>query len=299
MSHDYLIKALSADGFVNICAIDSTKMVEEARRIHNASPTAAAALGRCLTAAAMMGSDLKGSRSSVTLRIKGGGPIGTIICSCGEDGCPRGTVTDFTVDPPRKPSGKLDVGAAVGTDGYLEVIRDVGMREPYAGRVPLVSGEIAEDLTSYYFQSEQSPGVCGLGVLTQNGKVTCAGGYLIRLLPGTPDEVIDELEKCAPLFVPATELLSGGATPEDIISILLPGFDMKILEESRKPVEYRCTCSRDRVTKALVSLGKAELLKFASECEVEPAEINCEFCDKTYVFRAPEIRELAESASRP
>jgi len=299
LAYNYLVKALSADGFVDIVVVDSTGMVEEARRLHNMAPTATAALGRSLTAVSMMGSDLKGKDCSVTLRIKGDGPIGTILCSSDETACTRGTVTDASVDPPRKPSGKLDVSAAVGRDGYLEVIRDVGLKEPYAGRVELVSGEIAEDLTSYYFRSEQCPTVCGLGVLMQNGHVSCAGGYLIRLLPGAPEEVISELEKCAPLFVPVTELLSQGASPEEIVQLLLPGFDMKILTEAKREVSYRCKCSSDRVAKALISLGKAELYQFADEVKNSPAEIKCEFCDKKYSFTASQLKALADRASKP
>jgi len=299
LAYNYLVKALSDDGYVDIVVADSTGMAEEARRLHNMAPTAAAALGRSLTAVSMMGSDLKGKECSVTLRIKGGGPIGTIVCSSDETACARGTVTDAAVDPPRKSSGKLDVGAAVGTDGYLEVIRDVGLKEPYAGRVELVSGEIAEDLTSYYFRSEQCPTVCGLGVLLQNGHVSCSGGYLIRLLPGAPEEVISELEKCAPLFVPVTELLSQGASPEEIIQILLPGFDMKILPEAKRDIFYRCKCSEDRVTRALISLGKAELYKFADEVRDNPAEIKCEFCDKKYHFTSAQLKTLADRASKP
>ena len=296
MSYDYLVRALSRDGFVDIIACDSTALVEEARRIHATRPTATAALGRLLTAAAMMGSDLKSENASLTLRVKGSGEIGTLLCSADASASARGTVSNPLCDPPRKPNGKLDVGAAVGTDGTLEVIRDLGFGEPYSGRVPLVSGEIAEDLTSYFFRSEQAPTVLGLGVLTESERVVTAGGYLIRLLPGAPDGVIDEVERCAPLFVPATELLSGGASPEDMVKLLLPGFDMQILPDSRKPVAYRCRCSRERVARALVSLGRDELLRFAEECRESPAEIKCEFCRKAYVFTSPELLELANSS---
>ena len=292
MSKNTLIRALSHDGYVDIIAADSTAMVEEARRIHATLPTATAALGRLLTAAAMMGSDLKSDDASITLRIKGSGGIGTLLCTADARASARGTVTNPLCDPPRKPNGKLDVGAAVGSDGYLEVIRDLGFGEPYTGRVPLVSGEIAEDLTSYFFRSEQTPTVLGLGVLTESGRVLASGGYLIRLLPGAPDEVIHELERCAPLFVPVTELLSGGAGPEDMVRLLLPGFDMQILPDSKKEITYRCRCSRERVARALVSLGKDELARFAEECRESPAEIKCEFCTKSYVFTAEELLEL-------
>jgi len=279
LSYDYLVRALSRDGFVDIIACDSTALVEEARRIHATRPTATAALGRLLTAAAMMGSDLKSENASLTLRVKGSGEIGTLLCSADASASARGTVSNPLCDPPRKPNGKLDVGAAVGTDGTLEVIRDLGFGEPYSGRVPLVSGEIAEDLTSYFFRSEQAPTVLGLGVLTESERVVTA-----------------EVERCAPLFVPATELLSGGASPEDMVKLLLPGFDMQILPDSRKPVAYRCRCSRERVARALVSLGRDELLRFAEECRESPAEIKCEFCRKAYVFTSPELLELANSS---
>ena len=296
VSHDTLIRALSRDGFVDIIVADSTAMVEEARRIHSTLPTATAALGRLLTAASMMGSDLKSDDASVTLRVKGSGEIGTILCTSDRSASARGTVSNPLCDPPRKPNGKLDVGAAVGSDGYLEVIRDLGFGEPYAGRVPLVSGEIAEDLTSYFFRSEQTPTVLGLGVLTESERVLAAGGYLIRLLPGAPDAVIDELERCAPLFVPVTELLSGGAGPEEIVRLLLPGFDMEILPDSSRRVTYRCRCSRERATRALISLGKDELMRFAEECREAPAEIKCEFCTKKYVFTSSDLLALSRTA---
>lgn len=298
MSYDYLIKALSRDGYVDIVVADSTKMVEEAGRLHNCAPTAAAALGRLLTAASMMGSDLKSPEASVSLRIKADGEAGTILCTSDSTACARGTITNPFVDPPRKPNGKLDVGAAVGKDGTLEVIRDLGYGEPYIGKVPLVSGEIAEDITSYYFHSEQAPTVCGLGVLVKNNHVISAGGYLIRLLPGTPDDVITELEHCAPLFAPATQFLSEGASPEDIIHLILPGFDMQILEESRRELRYVCKCSEERVTRALISLGRDELQKFAEECRDNPAEIKCEFCDKKYVFTSSDLMELSRQCRK-
>lgn len=298
MSYDYLIKALSRDGYVDIVVADSTKMVEEARRLHNCAPTAAAALGRLLTAASMMGSDLKSPEASVSLRIKADGETGTILCTSDSTACARGTITNPFVNPPRKPNGKLDVGAAVGKDGTLEVIRDLGYGEPYIGKVPLVSGEIAEDITSYYFHSEQAPTVCGLGVLVKNNHVISAGGYLIRLLPGTPDDVITELEHCAPLFAPATQFLSEGASPEDIIHLILPGFDMQILEESRRELRYVCKCSEERVTRALISLGRNELQKFAEECCDNPAEIKCEFCDKKYVFTSSDLMELSRQCRK-
>ena len=296
MSKNTLIRALSRDGYVDIIVADSTAMVEEARRIHATLPTATAALGRLLTAASMMGSDLKSDGASVTLRINGSGGIGTLLCTSDRTASARGTVANPLCDPPRKPDGKLDVGAAVGTDGYLEVIRDLGFGEPYSGRVPLVSGEIAEDLTSYFFRSEQTPTVLGLGVLTESERVLAAGGYLIRLLPGAPDSVIDDLERCAPLFVPVTELLSGGADPEEIVKLLLPGFDMEILPDSKREVAYRCRCTRERVTRALISLGQEELRRFAEECRGEPAEIKCEFCTKKYVFTSDDLLALSLAA---
>ena len=297
MSHNTLIRALSRDGYVDIVVADSTAMVEEARRIHSTRPTATAALGRLLTAASMMGSDLKGEGACLTLRVRGSGEIGTILCTSDASATARGSVTNPFCDPPRKPDGKLDVGAAVGSDGYLEVIRDLGFGEPYAGRVPLVSGEIAEDLTSYFFRSEQTPTVLGLGVLTGEERVTAAGGYLIRLLPGAPERVIDGLEKCAPLFVPVTELLSGGAEPEEIVHLLLPGFDMQILPDATRKVAYRCRCSRERVARALVSMGKEELTRFAGECRGDPAEIKCEFCMKKYVFTSEDLLALSGEAT--
>ena len=289
------LTAIDRSGSFRAYITITTDMVEKARRIHDTTPLATAALGRVLTGAGLMGILLKGKGDKLTVHFKGDGPAQLVLATADAMGNVKGYIANPDVDLPLKENGKLDVGGAIGI-GQLTVIKDLGLKEPYVGSIALVSGEIAEDLTSYFFRSEQAPTVLGLGVLTESERVVTAGGYLIRLLPGAPDGVIDEVERCAPLFVPATELLSGGASPEDMVKLLLPGFDMQILPDSRKPVAYRCRCSRERVARALVSLGRDELLRFAEECRESPAEIKCEFCRKAYVFTSPELLELANSS---
>lgn len=277
------------DGFVKAVAISSTELVSRAAEIHGTTPNATAALGRALTAASMMGNMQKVDNGSLTLQIRGGGPIGTITCVSDAEGNVRGVVTEPKVPLVEKYPGKLDVGAAVGTDGMLTVIRDLQMKEPYVGSTQLVSGEIGDDVTAYFVQSEQTPTACALGVLIDRDmSVKVAGGYLIQLLPGAPDEVIDKLEEGIRRAGAVTPMLDAGMTPEDILGQVVGDLGIVFLETT--PVEYRCYCSRDRVTAALISLGKEELAEIAQEEKTFPVE--CQFCDTVYQFTPEDIRNI-------
>ena len=287
---DHIVRAITSDGFVQASAITSTGIVERARQIHKTFPTATAALGRVLTAASMMGNQQKVDNGSLTLQIRGDGPLGTILAVSDAAGNVRGYVTNPQISLLEKYKGKLDVGAAVG-NGMLTVIRDLQMKEPYVGSVELVSGEIAEDLTSYFVQSEQIPTACALGVLVDvDQSVKAAGGYLIQLLPGAPDPVIDRIEAGIRAAGAVTQQLSGGMGAEELLRTVLHGFDLEILETT--PVEYRCYCSRSRVTSTLISLGRKELQEIADG--EENIHIGCQFCDADYTFTPGEVRELLQ-----
>lgn len=284
-----LVRAMTADGFVKAVAVDAKDMVERARQIHKTLPTATAALGRLLAGCSMMGNMQKVDNGSLTLQVKGGGPLGTVMAVSDAVGNVRGYVQNPQVSVLEKYRGKLDVGAAVGTDGMLTVIRDLQMKEPYVGSVALVSGEIAEDITSYFVQSEQTPTACALGVLVDTDQsVRAAGGYLVQLLPGAPDSVIDTLEQNIAQAGPVTALLDGGLSPEDMLRRVLDGMEVEILETTE--VEYRCYCSRRRVEATLISLGRKELTDIVREGE--NIEISCQFCDTIYKFTPEEIGEI-------
>ena len=290
--HDHIVRAITADGFVKAMAIASTDLVERARSIHHTTPTATAALGRVLTAASMMGNLQKVENGALTLQIKGGGPLGTILATSDATGNVRGYVHNPSITLLEKYAGKLDVGAAVGTNGMLTVIRDLQMKEPYVGSVALVSGEIADDVTAYFAQSEQTPTACALGVLVDTDQsVKVAGGYLIQLLPGAPDAVIDKLEQGIQKAGAVTPMLAEGLTPEAILRRVMADFELKFLEET--PVEYRCYCSRERVAATLITIGKKDLQELADGNE--PIRIECQFCDAVYEFSPQEIRELLET----
>ena len=279
------------DGFVKAVAIASTQIVSRAQQIHGTTPNATAALGRALTAASMMGNMQKTEKGSMTLQIRGGGPIGTITCVSDAEGNVRGCVTEARVPLVEKYPGKLDVGATVGTDGSLTVIRDLQMKEPYIGSTELVSGEIGDDVTAYFAQSEQTPTACALGVLVdRDTSVKVAGGYLLQLLPGAPDEVIDKLEAGIQRAGAVTAMLEAGLTPEDILGQVMGDLGVVFLETT--PVSYKCYCSRQRVTRALISLGRKELTEILEEGKSFPVE--CQFCDETYAFTPEDIRELLE-----
>ena len=287
--NDYIVRGMSMDGFVKVVAIRSTELVARAAGIHKTTPNATAALGRALTAASMMGNMQKVEDGSMTLQIRGGGPIGTITCVSDATGNVRGCVTESQVPLVEKFPGKLDVGATVGTDGSLTVIRDLQMKEPYIGSVPLVSGEIGDDVTAYFAQSEQTPTACALGVLVDRDlSVKVAGGYLLQLLPGAPDETIDALEKGIKRAGAVTAMLEAGLTPEEILGQVCGDLGVVFMETT--PVSYKCYCSRDRVTAALISLGKAELTEIMEEKKTFPVE--CQFCDTVYEFTPEDVAEL-------
>lgn len=289
---DYIVRAMTADGFVKAMAISSTHLVERARNIHKTTPTATAALGRVLTAASMMGNLQKVENGALTLQVKGNGPLGTILATSDAVGNVRGYVHNPSITLLEKYAGKLDVGAAVGTDGMLTVIRDLQMKEPYIGSVALVSGEIADDVTAYFAQSEQTPTACALGVLVDTDQsVKVAGGYLIQLLPGAPEEVISRLEQGIAKAGAVTPMLSDGLTPEDILHRVMADFELEFLETTE--VCYKCYCSRARVASTLITVGKKDLQEMIDEGK--PITIECQFCDTKYQFTPDELRELLAS----
>ena len=290
--NDYLVRGMSMDGFVKVVAIRSTEMVRRGAEIQDTTPNATAAFGRALTAASMMGNMQKVENGSMTLQIRGGGPIGTITVVSDPEGNVRGCVTEPHVPLVEKYPGKLDVGATVGTDGTLTVIRDLQMKEPYVGSIELVSGEIGDDITAYFVQSEQIPTACALGVLVDTDmRVKVAGGYLIQLLPGAPDEVIDVLERGIQRAGAVTPMLEQGMTPEDILGAVCGELGVVFMETTE--VAYKCYCSRERVTAALISLGRKELTEIMEEGKAFPVE--CQFCDEVYSFTPEEISELLKN----
>ena len=286
------MRGMTLDGYVKAVAIRSTQTVRRGAEIQKTTPNATAAFGRALTAASMMGNMQKVENGSMTLQIKGGGPIGSIVCVSDPMGNVRGYVTQPNVELVEKYPGKLDVGATVGTDGTLTVIRDLQMKEPYVGSVPLVSGEIGDDVTRYFAQSEQTPTACALGVLVDRDQsVKVAGGYLIQLLPGAPEETIDMVERGIQKAGAVTTMLEQGMTPEDILGVVLGDLGVVFMETT--PIEYRCYCSRDRVTAALISLGKKELTEIMEEGKTFPVE--CQFCDTVYAFTPDDVKEILNS----
>ena len=286
---DYLVRGMTMDGFVKVVAIRSTEIVSRAAEIHKTTPNATAAFGRALTAGSMMGNMQKVDNGSMTLQVRGGGPIGTITVVSDPQGNVRGCVTEPRVPLVEKHPGKLDVGATVGTDGTLTVIRDLQMKEPYIGSTPLVSGEIGDDITAYFAQSEQTPTACALGVLVDRDmSVKVAGGYLVQLLPGAPDEVIDALEAGIQQSGAVTKMLEAGMTPEDILGQVCGSLGVVFMETTE--VEYKCYCSRERVESALISLGRKELEEIRDEGKTFPVE--CQFCDTVYEFTPADIDEL-------
>ena len=277
-----LIRGLSENGGVVFCGVDSTRIVREAEKLHTTSATCSAALGRLLTGAALMGSMLKDDRDQITLRVSGGGPAGVVIACTDGTGNVKGCIDHPLVELPAKPNGHLDVGGAVGKDGVLTVIRDNRLqKEPTVGQVPLVSGEIAEDLTAYYAYSEQVPTVMALGVLVDKDlSILCAGGFMVQLLPGATDAEIDQLEKNIAAMPSVTTLLHEGKTPEDMMQLALAGFAPNVLDE--RDVHYQCDCSAERTKEMLFSLGRKELVKMRDE---DPAcEVVCHFCHSKYQY---------------
>lgn len=277
-----LIRGLSENGGVVFCGVDSTELVRRAEQLHTTSATCSAALGRLLTGASLMGSMLKDDGDKVTLRVQGGGPAGVLIACTDGTGNVKGCIDNPLVELPPKADGHLDVGGAVGRSGVLTVIRDNRLqKEPTVGQVPLVSGEIAEDLTRYYATSEQIPTVCALGVLVDKDlSILCAGGYLLQLLPGATDAEIDTLEKNIQSMPSVTEMLRAGKTPKDMMELAMAGFAPQVLDE--RTVGYQCDCSEERTKGMLLSLGRRELVKMRDE---DPhCEVVCHFCHNRYQY---------------
>ncbi len=286
-----IVRTISKDASVVASAIDAKAIVSEIERIHKPSAVVTAALGRLSIAASLIGNGLKGDNDSVTVRMDGGGPTGILIAVADSSGNVKSYVNNPIVEIPLNKFGKLDVAGTVGSEGTLSVVKDLGLKEPYVGQVPIVSGEVAEDIASYFAVSEQIPTVCGLGVLVNPDlTVRAAGGYLIQLLPFADEGCIDILEANVNKLPPVTAMLDSGMTSEDIAKQVLDGLDPEVLDSLE--VSYRCDCSKERVERALISLGREELVKMAEE--EEKIEVCCHFCDKKYIYSKDEILSLSK-----
>lgn len=294
---DRIIRTITSDGSLMASAIDSTKLVYTAQKLHGLSKTSCAALGRLLTGASVMGAMLKSDRASLTLKVNGGGPLGNLVAVSDAHGNVRGYVDHPEIELPLKANGKIDVGGAVGTDGRLAVMRDFGERNPYIGQVELVSGEIAEDITQYYAQSEQTPTVCALGVLVDksSGEEMLSGGLLIQVLPGADDAAISQLEKNVGKLESVTTMLAKGMSLEDMCRLALEGFNLEILDEFQ--IYYACTCSKERFSNALLTLGPDEILSLPLN-EEGKAEAICQYCGRRYYFSREDLEKLARDAKR-
>ncbi len=289
---DEMIRMTLMDGQVRVMMCETTQMVQRAADIHNATPVCTAAMGRLMTATSMLGVMMKGEDESVTVTIKGGGPMGT-VCAVANHGDVKVYADDPQVDLPLKENGKLDVGGAIGKDGTLTVIKDLGMREPYIGQIELVSGELGIDFANYYTVSEQSPSLVALGVLVAGDAVLKAGGLLIQPLPGCPDEVIDQLELRSPMFADISREMTY-APKEQLLEDWFRGMDPVVLD--RTPLRFHCACSRQRMEKALISLGRSELQTIINEDT--GAELGCHFCHSQYAFTTEELKDLLARATR-
>lgn len=288
---DYMVRAMAAQGQVRLFAATTKDLTETARKAHQTSPTATAALGRLLTAGVMMGSMLKSADDRLTLQIRSDGPIGGLLVTADAKGNVKGYVNHPAVDLPLKSNGKLDVGGAVG-NGQLTVTRDMGLKEPYTGTVQLVSGEIAEDLTYYFAASEQIPSSVGLGVLVNpDGTVRQAGGFILQLLPFAKDAVIDRLEANIQSLPSVTTMLEQGLTPELILKKLTEGLELEIMDQM--PVQFCCDCSRKKVEQVLISTGKKEIASMIADGK--PIEVNCQFCGKHFTYTVDELRGILET----
>lgn len=286
-----IVRYITEDGSAFVIAADTTDMVAEMERIHKTSAVISAALGRLLTAASMMGDLLKGREDSITLKLNGNGPAGSLIAVSDSNGNARGYVQNHIVELPLNDKGKLDVRGAVGTDGYLYVIKDIGLKEPFMGATQIVSGEIAEDITNYFAVSEQTPSVCALGVLVNPDlTIHCSGGFIIQLLPGCPEETISAIEKAVSEIPSVTEMLKSGMSADDIAKKAMNGIAINKLDESC--IEYKCNCSKERVEKALISTGLDSLNEMAASNE--DITVECHFCDKVYSFTPNDIKKLIE-----
>ena len=289
---DKIIRTITSDGAVMAVAIDSSDLVYTAQQLHHTSPVATAALGRLLTGASIMGTLLKKEDAALTLKINGGGPLGSVVAIADGKGNVRGYVDHPEVDLPLAPNGKLAVGEAVGRNGRLSVVRDLGEGEPYVGQVEITSGEIAEDITGYYATSEQIPTVCALGVLVnrETGKTMLAGGLLIQLLPGADEATISKLEKNVASLEPVTTMLAKGMDAHAMCLRALEGFEVEVLDSY--PVSYVCTCSKDRVKNALSTLPPEKVEHLADENGV--MEAHCQYCNHSYTFTKEELQQLAD-----
>lgn len=286
-----IVRYITDDGSAFVIAADTTDMVGRAEQIHKTSAVNTAALGRLMTAASMMGDMLKGKDDSITLRMNGGGPAGSLIAVSDSDGNARGYVQNPVVEIPLNDKGKLDVRGTVGTNGYLYVMKDIGLKEPYVGQTEIISGEIAEDITNYFVSSEQTPSVCALGVLVNPDlTVAAAGGFIIQLLPFCPEDVIDKIEYAVQSLEPVTSMLSKGMTPDDIAVAAMKGLTISKLDESQ--IEYRCNCSKEKVESALISTGRESLEDMISSGE--NTKVECHFCDKIYEFTPDDINKLLD-----
>ena len=285
---DYIVRATAANGFIRAFAAISTNTVEEARKIHSTTPVASAALGRMLTAGAIMGAMLKSEKDLITLQITGSGPLKGVLVTSDSKSNVKGYVVNPDADLPLKPDGKLDVGNAVGA-GTLKIIKDVGLKDPYVGSIELISGEIADDLTYYFAQSEQVPSSVGLGVLVDTDcTIKHSGGFIVQLMPGADEEIIDKLEKKLMTIPYVTDMLNDGYSAEKMLEAILGDLELEILEKS--PMQYKCTCSKDRVEKAIISLGKKEISQIIEEDK--KAELTCQFCGKVYNFNETELKDI-------
>ena len=292
--NDYMIRATAAEGQIRAFAATTRDMVENAKNAHNTSPVATAALGRLMTAAAMMGADLKGEKDLLTLRIEGSGPLGGLLVTANGHGDVKGYAFNPDVMLPPNAQGKLDVGGSLDL-GVLSVIKDIGLKEPYVGQTQLVTGEIAEDLTYYFATSEQVPSSVALGVLmNKDNTVRQAGGFIIQLLPGASDEIIDKLETKLSGISSITAILDAGKTPEEILTDILGEFGLEILK--KMPVQFHCDCERSRVEKAIISIGKKEIQDMIDEGK--EIEVNCQFCNKHYKFSVDELEDMLKRATR-
>lgn len=290
---DYMVKATAANGYIRAFAATTRDLVEEAKDDHNTSPVATAALGRMLTAAAMMGSMMKGEKDLLTLKIEGDCPLCGVIATANNHGEVKGYPFNPTVLIPANAKGKLDVAEAIGV-GLMSVIMDTGMKEPYVGQVALLSGEIAEDLTYYYATSEQTPSSVGLGVLlNKDNTIKASGGFIIQLMPGCPDEVIDKLEEKINGLSPVTTMLSEGMSPNDILKHILGDMELEFTESL--DLSFKCNCDKDRIEKALISVGEKELKEMIDDGK--PIEVKCHFCNKAYEFKVNELEDMLRKAT--
>ncbi len=291
---DYIIRAAAADNFIRAFAVTSRGVTEAARAAHNLSPVCSAALGRTMAAGLMMGTMMKGEKDILTIQYECDGPIGGITVTAGSNGEVKGYVNNPEIVLPPKADGHFNVGGAVG-HGFLHVMKDIGLKEPYAGEVEIASGEIAQDIAYYYAASEQVPSVVALGVLmNHDNTVRESGGYIIQLMPGCPEEIISRLEMKASAEPPVTDLLRSGGTPETILEDILGELDLRILDKT--PASFHCNCSRERVTKALIAIGRRELIKMVDDGE--PVTLNCHFCNKNYTFSVEELRAILRTSAR-